>query len=91
MGWIPYSSAQCQWCVGPYFYNPSWSVLKTGTTQDLRQTILIHIGEPPGRAEAQVPFSGNQVRWTGGEIPSNLIRSQGGGVMMLFVTVISLF
>jgi hypothetical protein len=50
----------------------------------------LHQGAP-GRGEARVPFLGNSVRWTGGEIPSTLIQSQGGGVMTWFIIMISLF
>jgi hypothetical protein len=45
----------------------------------------------PDHAGTQVPFPGNCVRWTGGEIPSALVRSEGDGVMTWFITVISLF
>jgi hypothetical protein len=36
--------------------------------------IYSHHGAPE-RAGTWVPFSGNRVRWTGGEIPSILVRS----------------
>jgi hypothetical protein len=32
MGWISYSSAQCQGHMGSYRYIPSWSALKTDAT-----------------------------------------------------------
>jgi hypothetical protein len=59
--------------MGSYCYVPSWLALKNDAIQDQRRELLICIGELPGRAEARVPFSGNQVRWIGGEIPFTLV------------------
>jgi hypothetical protein len=61
--------------MAPYCYVPLCLVLKTDATRDPQWAILIRIGDPPGMWGTLVPFTGNRVRWTGGEIPSALTRS----------------
>jgi hypothetical protein len=70
MGWIPYSSAQCQGRMGSYCYIPSWLVLKTDATRNPQLGDIYPYRGAPGHAEAQAPFLGSQVWWASDRTPS---------------------
>jgi hypothetical protein len=69
MGWIPYSSSQCQVCMGSYCYDPSWPVLKTCATRNPQRGDIYPYREAPGHAKGQAPFLGSWVRRASDGIP----------------------